>query len=90
MRMKPMPSTSGSSLWVPSIQWPELNLPPSPSAIKGLTDEQHAAVLSWYLGLKNVVNNHNAATQSVISQHATAISDLQSQITALAPKKVAS
>jgi hypothetical protein len=73
-----------------AVQWPELNLPPSASAIKGLTDEQHEAMQLWYLGVKNVVNNHNSATQSVMTQHATDIAALQSQIAALTPKKVAS
>ena len=71
----------------PAIHWPEMNLPPSPSAIKGLTSEQHAAINDWYLGLKNTINNHNASVQKIIQQHAADIAALKTQI---GGKKVAS
>jgi hypothetical protein len=78
MRMTKQP-TSTTVQPVP-IQWPELNLPVSTSKIKGLTDEQHAALGEWYLGVKNVVNNHNA---NVIST----LTNLQTQISALKTAK---
>ena len=88
-RMKPQPTPVAQAAIVAPIQWPELNLPPSQSAVKGLTDEQHGALSTWYLGVQNMVNNHNAAVQSVVVQHQTDIATLQAQVAALTPKTVA-
>ncbi len=60
-----------------SIQWPDMNLPESSSPVKGMTPEQHAAMHEWYLGVKNVVNDHNSKIQSGMTDLHNRISDLE-------------
>lgn len=63
----------------PAIQWPQLTLPPSNSSVKGLTDEQHQAMQQWYLGVQNVINNHNASVLQKVTEIINQVQELQKQ-----------
>jgi len=81
MKMKQQGRTSGTAQ--KPVTWPQLVIPPSESAIKGLTEEQHAAFNNWYLGLQNMINDHNATVQSTLTTLHDRVSALET------PKTVA-
>lgn len=87
-RMKPSQGTPVQSL-NKVVQWPDINLPPSVSSVKGLTDEQHAAINSWCLAMKNTLNDHFNAQSATITTQSSTITELQKQVSEL-QKKIAS